>query len=125
MVIKAEKHGSVRRKYLIAVMTAFPLSFVATLFRGPFPINAEVFSFSLNCSYTVFVLSSGSALGTAFDGVLLLPSRFWDAEDKIVIGYISRPFGLPLHFLGNASPRCGPWGPNVKWVGTTNSLAPQ
>ena len=44
-------------------MTTFPLSFVATLFRGPFPINAEVFSFSLNHSYTVFTLSSRSALG--------------------------------------------------------------
>ena len=27
-------------KYLIAVMAAFPLSFVVTLFRDPFPINA-------------------------------------------------------------------------------------
>ena len=96
-------------EYLIAVMAAFPLSFVATLFRGPFPINAEVFSFSLNRSYTVFVISSESALGTAFDGVPLLPSRFWDAEDRIVLDYISRPFGLPLHVLDYASPRCGPW----------------
>ena len=96
-------------EYLIAVMAAFPLSFVATLFRGPFPINAEVFSFSLNRFYTVLALSSRSALGTAFDGVPFLPSRFWDAEDRIVLGYISRPFGLPLHVLDNASPRRGPW----------------
>ena len=27
-------------EYLIAIMAAFPLSFVATLFRDPFPINA-------------------------------------------------------------------------------------
>ena len=27
-------------EYLIAVMTIFPLFFAATLFRGPFPINA-------------------------------------------------------------------------------------
>ena len=58
---------------------------------------------------TVLVLSSGSALGVAFDGVPSLPSRFWDAEDKIVLGYISRPFGLSLHVLGNTSPRRGPW----------------
>ena len=44
-------------------MTVFPLSFVVTLFRGLFPINAEVFSFSLNRFYTVLALSSGSALG--------------------------------------------------------------
>ena len=50
-------------EYLIAVMVAFPLSVVATLFRGPFSINAGVFSFSLNYSYTVLALFSGSALG--------------------------------------------------------------
>ena len=43
-------------EYLIAVMAAFPLFFVATLFRDPFPIkaartfvgafNAEVIAFS-------------------------------------------------------------------------------
>ena len=95
-------------EYLIAIIATFPLSFVATLFRGPFPINAEVFSFSLNRSYTVLVLSSGNALWSAFDGVPVLPSRFWDAEDRIVLGYISRPFGLSLYVLGNVSPRLGP-----------------
>ena len=32
-----------------------------------------------------------------------------DAEDKIVLSYIPRPFGLSLNVLGNASPRLGPW----------------
>ena len=63
----------------------------------------------MNCSYNVLALSSRSALGAAFDGVPFLPSRFWDAKDRIVLDYISEPFGLSLHVLGNISSRCGPW----------------
>ena len=74
-------------EYLIAVLAAFPL----------------------NCSYTILALSSGSALRAAFDGVPFFPSKFWDAEDKIVLGYTSRPFGLSLHVLSNVSPQLGPW----------------
>ena len=50
-------------KYLIAVMAALPLSFVAILSRGPFSINADVFGSSQNCSYAVLALSFRSALG--------------------------------------------------------------
>ena len=97
-----------------------------TLVRGLFPINAaRTFVGAFNAEVTTFpstaptlyprarptvlVLSSGSALGAAFDGVPLFPSRFWDVEDKIVLGYISKPFGLSLHVLGNVSPWRGPW----------------
>ena len=97
-----------------------------TLFKGHFPINAaRTFVGTFNVEVTVFpwtaptlyprassivlVLFSGSTLGAAFDGVLFFSSRFWDAEDRIVLGYISRPFGLSLHVLGNTSPRRGPW----------------
>ena len=50
----------------------------------------------------------------AFWGLFLMTCRssllgFWDAEDRIVLGYISRPFGLSLLVLGNYSPRRGPW----------------
>ena len=45
----------------------------------------------------------------AFNGVSFFPSRFWDAEDRIVLGRIPKPFGLSLHVLGKVSPRCGPW----------------
>ena len=48
-------------------------------------------------------------MGAAFDGVSFFPSRFWDAEDRIVLGYVSRPFGLSLHVLRNVSPQRGPW----------------
>ena len=74
-------------EYLIVVLTAFPL----------------------NRSYTVLALSSMSTLGAAFDGVPFFPSKFWDVEDRIVLGYTSRPFGLSLHVLGNVSPWLGPW----------------
>ena len=74
-------------EYLIAVLTAFPL----------------------NCSYTILALSFGSALRAAFDGVPFFPSKFWDVEDRIVLGYTSRPFGLSLHVLSNVSPQLGPW----------------
>ena len=47
----------------MAVMTAFPLSFVAILSRGPFSINADILGFSQNCSYTVLILSFRRALG--------------------------------------------------------------
>ena len=63
----------------------------------------------MNCSYNVLALSSGSALGATFDGMSFIPSRFWDAEDRIILGYISKPFGLSLHVLGNTSSRHGPW----------------
>ena len=38
-----------------------------------------------------------------------LLGALWDAEDKIVLGYIRRPFGLSVYVLGNASPRLGLW----------------
>ena len=42
-------------EYLIAVMAAFPLFFVATLFRGPFPINAvRTFVGAFNAEVAVF-----------------------------------------------------------------------
>ena len=44
-------------EYSMAVMAAFPLSFVAILSRGPFSINVDIFSFSQNCSYTILALS--------------------------------------------------------------------
>ena len=50
-------------EYLIAVMTAFPLSFVAILSRAPSSINADVFGSSQNCSYAVLAVSFRSALG--------------------------------------------------------------
>ena len=41
--------------YLIAVMAAFPLFFVVTLFRGPFPIDVgRTFVGAFNAEVTAF-----------------------------------------------------------------------
>ena len=82
---------------------------MARTFVGAF--NAEMTAPTLypRASSTVLILSSRSALGAAFDGVPFFPSGFWDAEDRIVLGCISRPFGLSLHVLGNISPQHWPW----------------
>ena len=50
-------------EYSMAVMAAFPLSFVVILSRGPFSINADILGFSQNYSYTVLVLSFRRASG--------------------------------------------------------------
>ena len=42
-------------EYLIAVIAAFPLFFVATLFKGPFPINAaRTFVGAFNAEMTAY-----------------------------------------------------------------------
>ena len=108
----------------------------AILFRGPFTINAARLlvgrikcrgdSFSLNCSH--FIPPCASCCTCPYFGErsgrlplmvcrsFLLESgtsrtitRVWNAEDRIVLGNISRPFGFSTHVLGHFSPRRGPW----------------
>ena len=60
----------------------------------------------------------------AFDDMSFFPFRAWDAEDRVILGCISRLFGLSLFVLGNYSPRRGPWalmesGPRHKFSGPT------
>ena len=43
----------------------------------------------------------GALWETAFDGVALFPSGVWNAENKIVLGHVSRLFGLSLFVLGH------------------------
>ena len=50
-------------EYSMAVMAAFPVSFVAILSRGPFSINANILGFFQNCSYTVLAFSFRRASG--------------------------------------------------------------
>ena len=50
-------------EYLMAVMAAFLLSFVAILSRAPLSINAGVLGSSQNCSYIVLALSFRRVLG--------------------------------------------------------------
>ena len=83
----------------------------------------------MNHSHTIPLCEShstrlffGSALEAAFDDVSFFLFRPWDAEDRVILGYISRPFGLLLLVLDNYSPRRGSWalmesgrGPQILW----------
>ena len=98
-------------EYSIAVMAHFPLSFVAILSRGHFSINTDILGFSQNCSYTVLALFFQEGLR--------------DAEDRVILGYVSKLLGLLLYVLGYIPPRLGPWVPMYKWAKATNYWAPQ
>ena len=72
----------------------------------------------------LLTFSSEGALEAAFDDVSFFPFKSWDAEDRVILGCISRLFGLSLLVLGNYSLRHGPWvlmesGPGHKFSGPT------
>ena len=95
----------------ILFICPFPIN-AARTFVGAFNVEVTAFPWTDPTLYprahsTVLALSFRSALGAAFDGGPFFPSRFWDAEDRIVLGYIPRPFGLSLHVHGNVYPRRG------------------
>ena len=114
----------------------------AALFKGHFLINAARTlvgrikcggdSFSLNCSYTippmcVLLYSSflrGMLWEAAFDGVLFFPSGFWNVEDRIVLGNISRPLGFSSYVLGHFSLLDTGLGPSTKWAGVVKFSGP-
>ena len=63
----------------------------------------------------------------AFDDMSLFPLKSWDAEDRVILGCISKLFGLSPLVLGNYSLRHGPWvlmesGPGHKFSGPTNII---
>ena len=56
------------------------------------------------------------------DDMSLFPLKSRDAEDRVILGCISRLFDLSPLVLGNYSPRHGPWvlmesGPGHKFSG--------
>ena len=76
----------------------------------------------------LLAFSSGGALEAAFNDMSLFPLKSWDAKDRVILGCISRLFGLSLLVLDNYYPRRGPWilmesGPGHKFSGPT--IAPQ
>ena len=71
--------------------------------------------------------SSGGVLEAAFDEMSLFPLKSWDAEDRVILGCVSRLFGLSLLVLGKYPPQHGPWalvksGPGRKFSGPTIAL---
>ena len=70
--------------------------------------------------YSSFLL--GALWKDAFDGVPSFPSRVWSAEDKIVLGIVSRTFGLSSYVLGHFSLLGAGLGPSTKWAGVAKFL---
>ena len=73
----------------------------------------------------LLVSSFGDLLEAVFNDMLLFPLKSWDAEDRVILGCVSRPFGLSLLVLGDYLPRHGPWalvesGPGRKFSGPTS-----
>ena len=84
-------------EYSVAVMAAFLLSLVAILSSGPFSINIDILGFFPK----LFLYRSCP----------FFQEDLRDAEDRIIIGYVSRLLGLLLYILGYIPPQLGPWAP--------------
>ena len=74
------------------------------------------------------ILCSSFLLGAlwedVFDGVPSFPSGVWSAEDKIVLGIVSRTLGLSSCVLGHFSLLSAGLGPSTKWAGVAKFLGP-
>ena len=95
-------------EYSMAVMAAFPLSFVAILSRGPFSINADILGFSQNCSYTVLALSFRRA-----SGMSRTESSSAMSQGYLDFYYMSSAISLLGSGLGSQC-KSGP-GPQILW----------
>ena len=73
---------------------------------------------------TVLILLLGALWEVAFAGVLFYPLGIWDAESRIVLGNVSRSFGLSLSVLGYFSLLGAGLRPSTKWVGVVRFLGP-
>ena len=56
--------------------------------------------------------------------MLFSPLGIWDAESRIVLGNVSRSFGLSLSVLGYFSLLGTGLGPSTKWAGVVKFLGP-
>ena len=50
----------------------------------------------------------GTLWEAAFEGVPFFPTGVWNAEDRIVLGNISRPLGFSSYVLEHLFPQRGP-----------------
>ena len=72
----------------------------------------------------VLVLLLGALWEAAFAGVLFSPLGIWDVESKIILGNVSRPFGLSLSILGRFSLLGAGLGPSIKWSRVVKLFGP-
>ena len=75
---------------------------------GAFNANVTVSPWIASTPYaygypTVLILLLRVLWEAAFAGVLFSPLGIWDAENRIVLSNVSRPFGLSLSVLGRFS----------------------
>ena len=73
---------------------------------------------------TVLVLLLGVLWEVAFAGMLFFPLGIWDAESRIVLGNVSRPFGLSLSVLGHFSLLSVGLEPSINWAGVVKFFSP-
>ena len=102
---------------------------MARTFVGAFNTEVTCLPWTTPTTYphvspTLLASSSGGALEVAFDDMSLFLLKFWDAEDRVILGCLYRLFGLSLLVLGNYPPRHGPWalvesGPGRKFSSPT------
>ena len=65
---------------------------------------------------TVLILLLGAFWEAAFVDVLFSPLGIWDTESRIVLGNVSRAFGLFLSVLGHFFLLGAGLGPSTKWA---------
>ena len=73
---------------------------------------------------TILILLLGAPWEATFAGVLFSPLGIWDAEGRIVLGNVSRPFGLSLSVLSYFFLLGAGLGLSIKWAGVVRFLGP-
>ena len=73
---------------------------------------------------TILILLLGALWEVAFAGVLFSPLGIWDAKSRIVLGNVSRSFGLSLSVLSYFSLLGTGLRPSTKWAGIVKCLGP-
>ena len=97
VVVKAEEHGSVRCRVLNDSNGNFPFVLGRYIIQRLLLYWHRYFRFFPKLFLYCFCPFFQGDLGYA--------------EDRIILGYVSRLFGLLLHILGYTLSRLGPWAP--------------
>ena len=111
MVVKAEEHGSVRCRVFNGSNGSFPFVLSRHTVQWSFLYQRRYFRFFPE----LFLYRSCP----------FFQEGHGDAEDRIILGYVSKLLGLLLYVLGCIPSRLGPWAPMQKWARVTNYWAPQ
>ena len=110
VVVKAEWHGFVWRRVLNCSKGSLSLTLLSPHCSGvlsPLMLPGCLLTHSMRrWQFFLEPLLHYTPMCVLLHSPFLL-GALWDAEDRIVLSYISRPFGLSLHALGNVFPRHG------------------